>query len=84
MTAHRALALVYSRCRQEESANALRDSANEETRKDAMAYTLCFEFYFNPGGRGEELPIKSSVDAAVSGLLLGAEAGVAEAKNGVG
>jgi hypothetical protein len=49
-----------------------------------MAYTLCFEFYFNPGGRGEELPIKSSVDAAVSGLLLGAEAGWRRPKTGWG
>ncbi len=65
---------MYSRGRQDETANALRDSADEEARSDAMAYALCFEFYFNAGGRGEELPIKSSVDTGVSGLLLGAEA----------
>lgn len=72
---------MYSRGRQDETANALRDSTDEETRSDAMAYALCFEIYFNPGGRGEELPIKSSVDAGISGLLLGAEA---RPKNGVG
>jgi hypothetical protein len=69
-TAHRASR--YSRGRQDVS--ALRDSVDEDTRKDAILRLCVFGSCLTERERiGEKLAIKSSVDNGRSGLLFVAE-----------